>query len=48
MKQAQLLESIPGVGMITALTLVAFLAPIERFGSLDQIVKHCGLCPSAY
>lgn len=36
------------MGMITALTLVAFLAPIERFGSLDQIVKYCGLCPSAY
>jgi transposase len=45
-KEAQLLASIPGVGEFTSMTLVAFLCPIERFYSLDAVVKYCGLCPS--
>jgi transposase len=47
-KEAQLLYSVPGVGVITSMTLVAFLCPIERFHSLDAVVKYCGLCPSVY
>ena len=45
-KEAQLLATIPGVGEFTSMTLVAFLCPIERFYSLDAVVKYCGLCPS--
>ena len=45
-KDAQLLATIPGVGEFTSMTLVAFLCPIERFYSLDAVVKYCGLCPS--
>ncbi len=45
-KEAQLLESIPGVGELTAVTLVAFLCPIDRFPSFDKISSYCGLCPT--
>ncbi|MDE1821456.1 MAG: IS110 family transposase [Euryarchaeota archaeon] len=45
-KEAQLLASIPGIGEVTAVTLVAFLCPIERFHSLEAVVKYSGLCPS--
>jgi transposase len=44
--EAQLLSSIPGVGELTALTLVAFLCPIDRFANVDQVVSYCGLCPT--
>jgi transposase len=46
--EAQLLATIPGVGEITAITLAAFLCPIERFDDLEAVVKYCGLCPSVY
>jgi len=45
-KEAQLLATIPGVGKFTSMTLVAFLCPIDRFDSLDAVVKYCRLCPS--
>jgi transposase len=45
-KEAQLLATIPGVGAFTSMTLVAFHSPIERFYSLDAVVRYCGLCPS--
>jgi len=46
--EAQLLATIPGVGKFTSVALVAFLCPIERFTSLDAVVKYCGLCPSVH
>ncbi|MGA8542125.1 MAG: IS110 family transposase [Thermoplasmata archaeon] len=45
-EEAQLLATIPGVGKFTSVALVAFLCPIERFESLDAVVRYCGLCPS--
>ena len=47
-KEARLLSTIPGVGELTAVTLAAFLCPVERFQSLESAVKYCGLCPSVY
>ena len=46
--EAQVLATVPGIGEITATTLVAFLCPIERFPDLDAVVKYCGLCPSVF
>lgn len=40
-----LLTSIPGIGPIVAATLVAELAPIERFNSSSAIVAYAGLDP---
>jgi len=45
-REAQLLETIPGIGELTAVILVAFLCPIERFRSIDQLSSYCGLCPT--
>jgi transposase len=45
-KEAELLESIPGIGELTAVTLVAFLCPIDRFASFDELSSYCGLCPT--
>ncbi len=47
-KEAQLLESIPGIGELIAITLVAFLCPIDRFDSFDELSSYCGLCPTNY
>lgn len=44
--EAQLLESIPGVGELTALALVAYLCPIDRFDNVDQVSAYAGLCPA--
>ncbi len=45
-EEAQLLESIPGVGELTAVTLVAFLCPIDRFVSFNELSSYGGLCPT--
>ncbi len=47
-EDAQLLATIPGVGEITALTLVAYLTPIERFENIDQVSAYCGMCPTTH
>lgn len=40
------LRTIPGVGPLTALALLAILGDLSRFSSLDQIVAFVGVCPS--
>lgn len=47
-REAQLLESIPGIGELTAVTLVAFLCPIDRFANFDELSSYCGLCPTNF
>ena len=47
-RAAQLLETIPGVGELTAVTLAAFLCPIDRFASFDELSSYCGLCPTNF
>jgi transposase len=46
--EAQLLESIPGIGELTAVVLVAFLCPMARFRSFEDLSSYCGLCPTNY
>jgi len=45
-KEAQLLKSVPGIGELTAVVLVAFLCPIDRFENFDKLSSYCGLCPT--
>jgi transposase len=47
-EEAKILATIPGVGEITAVTLVAYLSPIERFENIDQVSAYCGLCPTTH
>jgi transposase len=39
-----LLQSIRGVGQVTALSWALEIAEPERFGSIGRVVSYCGLC----
>jgi transposase len=47
-KEARLLYSIPGIGELIALTLAAYLSPIDRFYGFDQVASYAGLCPTTF
>lgn len=46
--QAQLLVTIPGVGKITSLTILAEIGDISRFPSAKKLCSWAGLVPSTY
>jgi transposase len=43
--QARLLQTIPGVGVITALSLIVAIDGAERFASAHQLASYLGLVP---
>lgn len=45
-REAQLLRTIPGIGEITAVALVAELCPIERFPNVERLCSYAGLVPT--
>lgn len=45
-KRVKLLESIPGVGLITAMTILTELETINRFNNIDKTCGYIGLVPS--
>lgn len=45
-KEAQLLESIPGIGKFTGVALVAELGPIDRFPNVEKLCSYAGLVPT--
>jgi len=40
-----LIQSVPGVGFITALTILCECGDITRFDNIDQLSAYAGLCP---
>jgi transposase len=40
------LESVPGIGKLTATYLLAEIGQVERFLSAEKLVSYAGLCPS--
>ncbi len=44
----QLLLSIPGIGLVSAVTLLSELENITRFTNLDKLCSYVGLVPSTY
>lgn len=40
-----LFESVPGVGFVTALTILCECGDITRFDSIDELSSYAGLCP---
>jgi len=44
-KEVELLQTIPGVGLITAATLRAFIDDINRYSSPKKFASHMGLAP---
>jgi len=47
-RPAALLESIPGVGLITALTILAELGDLSRFRSRAAVANYAGLTPRVH
>lgn len=45
-KQVMLLRSIPGIGLITAMTIITEIEDIKRFRNLDTLCAYIGLIPS--
>jgi transposase len=45
-EQVKLLESIPGIGLLTAMTILTELETIDRFNNLDKMCGYIGLVPS--
>lgn len=46
MRQVALIESIPGIGRIGAVTIVAETGDITRFKNIDQLSAYAGLAPT--
>lgn len=44
--RVELLRTVPGVGLITAMTFLTELETINRFSSLDKLCSYIGLVPS--
>ena len=47
-KRVELLMTIPGVGIITAMELLLELQDVSRFQRADQLAAYVGLTPSQY
>lgn len=47
-KEAQLLRTIPGIGELTAVILVAELCPISRFANIEKVGSYAGLVPTVH
>lgn len=47
-EDAQRLATIPGIGEVISVGLVAFLCPIERFSSVKKVASYVGLIPRSY
>jgi transposase len=47
-EQVSLLRSIPGIGVISAMTIILELGDIRRFRKADQVAAYVGLTPSQY
>jgi transposase len=43
--QAQRADEARGIGMVTAVSLLAHIGPIERFPSAEDLIAYAGLCP---
>ncbi|MDW3195854.1 MAG: IS110 family transposase [Cytophagales bacterium] len=46
--QVALLQSVPGIGFIVAITLISELEDIKRFGNLDHLCAYVGLIPTTH
>jgi transposase len=47
-KDYYLLRSVPGIGPLTAIGILAELGDVRRFRSLDRLASYVGLIPSVY
>jgi transposase len=45
---AQRVDAIRGIGYVAALSIVARIGPVERFGDAEQLIAYAGLAPGLY
>ncbi len=43
--QAQWVDAVRGIGMVTAVSLLAHIGPIERFATPEDLISYAGLAP---
>src|SRR5664280_347967 len=43
--EAQWVDHVRGIGMVTAVSLLAHIGPIERFRSAEALISYAGLAP---
>ena len=43
--EAQRIDAVRGIGVIAAVSIVARIGPIERFGNAEQLIAYAGLAP---
>lgn len=45
---ARLLQTVPSIGLLTAMTLLTELGDINRFKRLDELCSYCGIVPNCH
>jgi transposase len=43
--EAQAVDAIRGIGMVTAVSVLAHIGPIQRFASAEKLIAYAGLAP---
>ena len=43
--QAQRVDEVRGIGMVTAVSILAHIGPIERFSTAEDLISYAGLAP---
>jgi transposase len=46
--EAQWLDEIRGIGMVTAVSLLAHIGPIQRFATAEDLIGYAGLAPGVH
>jgi transposase len=44
--EAQRVDEVRGIGMVTAVSILAHIGPIERFPTAEDLVSYAGLAPA--
>lgn len=45
---AQRLDRVYGIGMVSAVTILAYVGPIDRFGDAEELISFAGLAPGTH
>ena len=46
--EAQWVDQVRGIGMVTAVSLLAHIGPIERFAAAEDLISYAGLAPGMW
>jgi len=45
---AQRLDAVRGIGMVSSVTILAYIGPIERFAGAEELISFAGLAPGTH